>query len=65
MSVVIIGGNECMECRYREICKKNGYKAKVFTKEKELDSYLQEKKADVLMIREEAYAYDAGRTGSR
>ena len=34
MSIVIIGGNECMECRYREICKKNGYKAKVFTKEK-------------------------------
>lgn len=33
MSIVIIGGNECMECRYREICKKNGYKAKVFTKE--------------------------------
>ncbi len=34
MSVVIIGGNECMECRYREICKKHGHKAKVFTKEK-------------------------------
>lgn len=24
MSVVIIGGNECMVCRYQEICKKNG-----------------------------------------
>lgn len=34
MSVVIIGGNECMVCRYQEICKKNGYKAKVFAKEK-------------------------------
>lgn len=33
MSVVIIGGNECMVCRYQEICKKNGYKAKVFAKE--------------------------------
>ena len=41
------------------------YNAQVFTKEKELDSYLHEKKADVLMISEEAYAYDAGRTGSR
>ena len=34
MSVVIIGGNECMECRYKEICKQHGCKAKVFTKEK-------------------------------
>lgn len=33
MSVVIIGGNECMECKYCEICKEYGYKAKVFTKE--------------------------------
>lgn len=33
MSVVIIGGNECMVCRYQEICRKNGYKAKVFAKE--------------------------------
>ncbi len=33
MSVVIIGGNECMECRYKEICKKYGCEAKVFTKE--------------------------------
>ena len=33
MSVVIIGGNECMVCRYQEICKKNGYKAKVFAQE--------------------------------
>ena len=41
------------------------YNAQVFTKEKELDSYLHEKKADVLMISEEAYAYDAGRTGSK
>ncbi len=33
VSVVIIGGNECMECVYRETCKKHGYRAKVFTKE--------------------------------
>lgn len=33
MSVVIIGGNECMECRYKELCKKYGHEAKVFTKE--------------------------------
>jgi hypothetical protein len=33
MSIVIIGGNECMECRYKETCKKYGCEAKVFTKE--------------------------------
>lgn len=33
MSIVIIGGNECMECRYKEICKKYGCNAKVYTKE--------------------------------
>ena len=33
MSVVIIGGNERMEDKYRNICKSYGYKAKVFTKE--------------------------------
>lgn len=32
MSIVIVGGNECMECKYRDICKKHGFKAKVFTK---------------------------------
>ena len=30
MSVVIVGGNECMECRYKEICKQYGHEAKVF-----------------------------------
>ena len=34
MSVVIIGGNECMVCQYEKICKKHGCKAKVFVKEK-------------------------------
>ena len=34
MSVVIIGGNECMVCQYERICKKHGCKAKVFVKEK-------------------------------
>lgn len=32
MNIVIVGGNECMECRYKEICKQYGCKAKVFTK---------------------------------
>lgn len=32
MSVVIIGGNECMERRYCDECKKHGCKAKVFCK---------------------------------
>ncbi len=34
MSVVIVGGNECMVCAYQDICKKYGCKAKVFPKEK-------------------------------
>ena len=33
MSVVIIGGNECMVCQYEKICKKHGCKAKVFVKD--------------------------------
>ncbi len=32
MSVVIIGGNECMERQYCELCRKYGCKAKVFCK---------------------------------
>lgn len=32
MSVVIIGGNERMECQYKQICKQYKCKAKVFTK---------------------------------
>lgn len=31
MSVVIIGGHDRMHCRYKDICKKFGYKCKVFT----------------------------------
>lgn len=31
MNVVIIGGNDCMHCQYKQICKKYGCKAKVFT----------------------------------
>ena len=34
MSVVIVGGNECMVCQYEKICKEHGYHAKVFAKEK-------------------------------
>lgn len=30
--VVIVGGNECMECQYKRICKKYKCKAKVFTR---------------------------------
>ncbi len=32
MSVVIIGGNECMENQYKQICKQYKCKAKIFTK---------------------------------
>ena len=34
MSIVIIGGNECMTCQYESICKGYGCKAKCFPKEK-------------------------------
>lgn len=34
MSVVIVGGNECMVCQYEKICKEHGFHAKVFAKEK-------------------------------
>ena len=32
MSVVILGGNECMERRYKELCQAYRCSAKVFTK---------------------------------
>lgn len=32
MSVVILGGHERMECRYKEICKQYDCNAKVFSK---------------------------------
>ena len=31
MSVVIVGGNDCMVCRYKRTCKEYDYNAKVFT----------------------------------
>lgn len=31
MSIVIVGGSDCMVCRYKDICKKCEWKAKVFT----------------------------------
>lgn len=32
MSVVIIGGNECMERKYKDLCRQHGCDAKVFCK---------------------------------
>lgn len=32
MSVVIVGGNECMERRYKELCESYRCQARVFTK---------------------------------
>ena len=32
MSVVIVGGNECMERRYKDLCENYQCQAKVFTK---------------------------------
>lgn len=34
MSVVIIGGNECMERKYKDLCREHGCDAKVFCKYK-------------------------------
>ena len=36
MSVVIVGGNECMVCQYEKICREYGCKAKVLVKKKEI-----------------------------
>ena len=33
MSVVIVGGNECMAGQYESICREHGCKAKVYTKQ--------------------------------
>lgn len=32
MSIVIVGGNECMVCQYKTLCKQYKCKAKVFVK---------------------------------
>lgn len=40
MSVVIVGGNECMERQYKDICKDFGCKAKIFAR---FDSRLNNK----------------------
>jgi hypothetical protein len=41
MNIVIIGGNDCMECRYKAICKEHACKAKIFTQpKKNLDSLI-------------------------
>ena len=32
MSIVIVGGNECMERQYKDICKNYGCRAKIFAK---------------------------------
>lgn len=31
MNIVIVGGHDCMHCKYKQICKKYGCKCKVFT----------------------------------
>ena len=38
MSITIIGGNECMERRYIDLCKEYNCKAKIFTKPKGINS---------------------------
>lgn len=31
MSLVIVGGHECMHCHYRKLCQKRGHTVKVYT----------------------------------
>lgn len=31
MNIVIVGGNDCMVCKYKDLCNKYSCKAKVFT----------------------------------
>ncbi len=31
MSIVIVGGNDCMVCKYKKLCEEYNFKAKVFT----------------------------------
>ena len=31
MNIVVVGGNDCMACKYKEICTKYKCRAKVFT----------------------------------
>ena len=40
MSVAIIGGNERMERRYKDLCEEYSYEAKVFTKPKGIKNKL-------------------------
>ena len=35
MSVVIVGGNECMERKYKDLCREYGCSVKVFTRMKD------------------------------
>ncbi len=48
MSIAIVGGNECMERRYIDVCKKYGYKAKVFLKTKRIREQIGS--PDVLLL---------------
>lgn len=34
MNIVIVGGNDCMVCQYKDLCKKYQCQAKVFTQMK-------------------------------
>lgn len=40
MSVLIVGGNECMERRYKDLCAEYGHKVKVYTKMKRSMKYV-------------------------
>ena len=32
MSLVIVGGHDCMHCRYEALCEKSGHKVKIFNR---------------------------------
>ena len=48
MSIAIVGGNECMERRYLDLCKQFNCDAKIFTKPKGLKSKIGN--PDVLIL---------------
>ncbi|MDR2782247.1 MAG: DUF2325 domain-containing protein [Treponema sp.] len=56
MNIVIIGGNDCMECRYKAICKDYACKVKIFTQpKKNLESLIGNPDLIVLFTRPVAH----------
>lgn len=48
MSVVILGGNECMERRYKDLCKSYQCQSKIFTSRRRTSEQTGESRSDDL-----------------